>query len=58
MTKSMLQKVNLNVGIGNGCSRPVGKDVESLVFLQTSHAEMNFLTEARSFGHQTQANKE
>ena len=53
MTKSMLQEVNLDVGIGNGCSRPVGKDVESLVFLQTSHAEMNLLTEACSFGHQT-----
>ena len=51
MTKSMLQEVNLNVGIVNGCSRPVGKDVESLVFLQTSHAEMNLLIEAHSFGY-------
>ena len=54
----MLQEVNIDVGIGNGCSRPVGKDVESLVFLQISHAEMNLLTEAHSFGHQTRANKE
>ena len=58
MTKSMLQEVNLDVGIGNVCSRPVSKDVESLVFLQISHAEMNFLTEARSFVHQTLANNE
>ena len=31
MTKFMLQKVNLDMGIGNGCRRLVGKDVESLV---------------------------
>ena len=37
MPKSMLQEVNIDVGIGNGCSRPVGKDVESLVLLQTSN---------------------
>ena len=41
MTKSILQEVNLDVEIGNGCSRPVGKDVESLVFLQISYVEMN-----------------
>ena len=37
MIKSMLQEVNLDVGIGNGYSRAVGKDVESLVFLKTSY---------------------
>ena len=58
MIKSTLLEVNFDVGIVHGCSRPVGKDVESLVFLQTSHAEMNFLVEASSFGHQTLANKE
>ena len=31
MIKSILQKVNCDVGIGNGCSIPVGKEVESLV---------------------------
>ena len=40
----MLQKVNLDVGIGNGCSKPMGKNVVSLVFLQISHASMNILT--------------
>ena len=55
--KSMLQEVNLNVGIGNGCSRSVGKDVEPLVFLHTSHVEMNLLTESCSFGYQIRANK-
>ena len=40
----MLQEVNLCVGIGNGCSRLVGKDVETLVLLQRSHAKMNLLT--------------
>ena len=44
----MLQEVNLDVGIGNGYSRPV----ESLVFLQISHADQNLLAEAHSFGHQ------
>ena len=58
MTKPILQEVDLNAVIGNGCSIPVGKDVESLVFLPTSHAAMNLLTEARSFGYQTRANKE
>ena len=29
----MLQEVNLNVEIGNGCSKLVGKDIEALVFL-------------------------
>ena len=33
----MLQEVNLDVRLGNGCSIPVGKDIESLVFLQTSY---------------------
>ena len=47
----MLQEVNLNVGIGNGYSRPVGKDVESLVFLQISYVKMNLVTEARSFSY-------
>ena len=54
----MFQEVNLVVEIGNGFSRPVGKDVESLVFLQTLHTEMNLLTEACSFGYQTRVNKE
>ena len=54
----MLQEANLDLGIGNGCRRSVSKDVESLVFLQTSHAKMNLLTEARIFGHKTLANKE
>ena len=53
VTKSMLQEVNLNMRIGNRCSRPVGKAVESLVLLQKSHAAMYLLIEARSFGHQT-----
>ena len=48
--KSILQEKNLNVGIGNGCSRPVGKNVESLVFLQTSYSAMNLLIEACNFG--------
>ena len=54
----MLQEVNLDVEIRNGFSRPVGKDVVSLVFLKTSHAEMDLITEACSFSHQTRANKE
>ena len=49
----MVQEVNLDVGIGKGCNRPVGKDVASLVFLQTSLVEMNILTEACSLSHQT-----
>ena len=53
----MLQEVNLDVEISNEFSRPVGKDVEYLVFLQTSHAEMNFLVETSSFGHQTLTNQ-
>ena len=53
MIKSMLQGVNLNVGIANVCSRPVGKDMESLVFLQKSHAKINLLMEACTFYHQT-----
>ena len=55
MIKSMLEEVNLYLGIGNRCNRLVGKDVESLVFQQLSHIAMNLLTEAHSFGHQTQA---
>ena len=51
MTKYMRQEVNLDVKIGNGCSRPMGKDVESLLFLQTLYAAMDLLTEAHSFGH-------
>ena len=58
MTKSMLYEMNLDAVIGDGCSRPVGKNVESLAFLQISHAEMNMLTEAQSFGHQKGANRE
>ena len=58
MIESILQEVNHDVGIGNGCSRTVGKDVKSLVFLQTSHSEMNLLTEAQAFGHQTRVDKE
>ena len=46
MTKHIIQLVNLDVVIGNGCSRTVSKEVESLVFLQTSHAAVNLLTEA------------
>ena len=41
----MLKLVNHNLGIGNGCSRAVGKDMKSLVFLQTSHAAMILLIE-------------
>ena len=52
MVKSMLQEVNLNLRIGEGCNRPVGKDVESLVFLKISHTGMDSLIEANSFGHQ------
>ena len=58
VTKSILQEVNLGVVIGNGCIRLMGKDAESLIFLQTSHVGMNLLTEARSFGHQMQVNNE
>ena len=58
MTKSIPQEVNIDMGIGNGCSRPVGKDVEPLVFLQISDTAMNLLTEAYSFCHQTLVNKE
>ena len=58
MIKSILEEVNLDEGIRNGYSRPVGKDVESLVFLQASYAEMNLLIETHSIGHQTRANKE
>ena len=57
VTKSILQEVNLDVDIDNLWSRPVGKDAESLVFLQTSYAEINLLIEAQSIGHQTWANK-
>ena len=39
VTKSMLQEVNLDVVIGNGCKRAVSKDVESLVFLQISQVK-------------------
>ena len=45
VTKSILQEVNIDMVIGNGCSRPVGKDVESLVFLQKSYSAMDLLTE-------------
>ena len=55
VTKSMPQEVNLYMGIDKGFSRPVGKNVESLVFLQTSHAEVNLLTQAHSFGYQKRA---
>ena len=58
MIKLILLEVNLDVDIGNGCSRPVGKDVEFLVFLQTPHAEMNLLSKSQSFGHQIQENNE
>ena len=54
----MLQEVNLDVEISNGCSRPVGKDVGSLVFLQSLHAGIDLLTEVRIFGQQTRVNKE
>ena len=54
----MLQEVNLDVVVGNGCSRPVGKDVESLVFLQTSHAKVNLLTKADSFGRPNTSKQE
>ena len=57
MTKSILHGVNLGIGIGNVCNIPVGKDVESLVLLQTSRAEINLLAETHSLGHQTKANK-
>ena len=53
----MLQAVNLDDGFGNGCSRAVGKDMESLVFLQVSYAEMNLLMETCSFDHETRAKK-
>ena len=58
MTKSMIQEVNCDMGIGIGCIRTVDNDVESLVFLQTPHEKMNLLIEARSFGHQTLENKD
>ena len=58
MEKTMLHEVNHNEVNGNECSRSVGKDVESLVFLQISHAEMNLPTKAPSFGHLKSANKE
>ena len=58
MTKSMLQEVNLDVEIGRGCNISVGKDKESLVFLQISYATMNLLMELCSFGHQTRVNKD
>ena len=43
MTKSIFWEVNLDMGIGNGCSRKVGKDVESVVFFQISHAKMKHI---------------
>ena len=49
MTKFMLQEVNINVGIGKGCSRPVGIDVEPLVFLQISH-RYEFANRSKEFG--------
>ena len=45
VAKCMLQEVNLDVVIANGCSKPVCKDVKSLFFLQI-YVAMNFLTEA------------
>ena len=54
----MLQEVNLDVEIGNGCIRSMGKDAKSLVFLQTLHAGMNLLTETCSFRHNARADKE
>ena len=50
----MLQEVNLDVVIGNGCSRPMGKDVESMVILQTAQAVVALLTEASSFDNQNE----
>ena len=47
----MPPEANLDVGIGNGYSRLIGKNVESLVFLLTSHAAMSLLTESCSFGY-------
>ena len=40
MIKCMLQEVNLDVGISNRYSRSLGKDVESLVSLLTSHTDV------------------
>ena len=54
----MFQEVNHYVVIGNGHSKPVGNNVEYLIFLETSYAEMDLINEAHSFGHQTWANKE
>ena len=54
--KSMLQEVNLTLGIGNGCNRLLGKDVESSVFLQTSYVAIDLLMESHSLGNQIQAN--
>ena len=54
----MLQEVSVDVGIGNGCGRPLGKDIESLVFLQASHAYKNLSKEAYSFGQKTLVKEE
>ena len=44
MTKSIIQEVNIDVGISDGFRRPVGKDVDSLVVLQMLHAAINLPT--------------
>ena len=49
MTKFMLQEVNYDVEIGNGCSRPVGKEVESLVFFANITCKNDFSNRSKEF---------
>ena len=59
MTKSILQEVNLNVRISNGWVQKIsGQRCGISGFLAASHAAMNLLTKAHTFGYQIRANKE